>query len=71
MAHYAVRWVMHQGAARAQIPERSLSFTANVQLLRRTLPQSGIVPPSASEKMVSPTLRGRRNIVMRKQSREE
>lgn len=70
MAHYAVRWLMYQGAAHARMPERRLSFTANVQLLRRTLPQSGIIPPCASEKMVSPTLRGRRNIVVRKQSRE-
>ncbi len=70
MAHYAVRWLMYQGAAQARLPERTLSFTANVQLLRRTLPQSGIIPPCASEKMVLPTLRGCSNIVVRKQSRE-
>lgn len=69
MAHYAVRWLMYQGAAQAHLSERTLSFTANVQLLRRTLPQSGIIPPCASEKMVSPALRGRSNIVVRQQSR--
>lgn len=62
MAHYAVRWLMYQGAAQARLPERTLSFTANVQLLRRTLPQSGVISPSASEKVVSQTVRGRRKI---------
>lgn len=71
MAHYAVRWLMYQGAAQARIPERTLSFTANVQLLRRTLPQSGVISPCTSEKMVSQTIRGRRKIVVRKQSRED
>ena len=52
MAHYAVRWLMYQGAAHAGIPERTLSFTANVQLLRRSLPQAGAIPPCAPEKMV-------------------
>ena len=64
MAHYAVRWLMYQGAAQARIPERTLSFTANVQLLRRTLPQSGVIFPCTSEKMVPQTLRGRRRIVV-------
>lgn len=45
MAHYAVRWLMYQGAAHAGIPNRTLSFTANVQLIRRSLPQSGAIPP--------------------------
>jgi hypothetical protein len=40
MAHYAVRWLMYQGATQASIPERTLSFVANVQLLRRALPQA-------------------------------
>lgn len=71
MAHYAVRWLMYQGAAQARIPERTLSFTANVQLLRRTLPQSGVISPCAPEEMVSPIIRGRRKIVVRKQSRED
>jgi hypothetical protein len=64
MAHYAVRRLMYQGAAQARIPERTLSFTANVQLLRRAQPQSGVIPPCAPEKMVSRSVRGRRKIVV-------
>jgi hypothetical protein len=41
MARYAVRWLMYQGATQAGISERSLSFVANVQLLRRSLPPGG------------------------------
>ena len=47
MAHYAVRWLMYQGATRAGIPGRTLSFTANVQLLRRNLPHAGVISPCA------------------------
>lgn len=64
MAHYAVRWLMYHGAAQACIPERTLSFTANVQLLRRNLPQSAVISPCASEKMVPPTIRGGGKIVV-------
>lgn len=64
MAHYAVRRLMYQGAAQERIPERTLSFTANVQLLRRAQPQSGVIPPCAPEKMVSRSVRGRRKIVV-------
>ncbi len=53
MAHYAVRWLMYQGATQADIPDRTVSFTATVQLVRRTLPQSGAIPPCASKNMVS------------------
>ncbi len=56
MAHYAVRWLMYQGATQADIPERTVSFTATVQLVRRTLPQSGALPPSAPTHMVSATV---------------
>lgn len=64
MAHYAVRWLMYQGAAEAAIAGRTLSFTANVQLLRRTLPQSGAISPCAPKKVVSPIVRSRRKIVV-------
>lgn len=64
MAHYAVRWLMYQGAAQADVPERTLSFIANVQLLRRSLPQASAISPCASEKMVSPTVRRRRKTIM-------
>lgn len=50
LAHYAVRWLMHQAATEHCRPDRSLSFTANVQLLRRAQPQSGAFPPGASKK---------------------
>lgn len=47
LAHYAVRWLMHQAATEHREPDRSLSFTANVQLFRAAQPQSGAFPPSA------------------------
>lgn len=50
LAHYAVRWLLHQGAARHRIPHEDLSFTGHVQLLRQEQPLSGAFPPSASTK---------------------
>ncbi len=50
LAHYAVRWLMHQAATEHRLPDRSLSFTGNVQLLRCAQPQSGAFPPSAAKK---------------------
>lgn len=50
LAHYAVRWLMHQAASAHRLPDRSLSFTANVQLFRTAQPQSGAFPPSAPQK---------------------
>ena len=50
MAHYAVRWLMYQGARQAGIHERSLSFVANVHLLRRSLPQAAAIPPACRKK---------------------
>ena len=41
LAHYCVRWLLHQGAARQQI--------AHLKLLRQTLPQSGAFPPTAAD----------------------
>jgi hypothetical protein len=64
MAHYAVRWLMYQGARQADLPERSLSFAASVQLLRRSLPQAAAISPCASEKVVSPTVRDRRKTAL-------
>lgn len=49
LAHYAVRWLLHQGATRHRIPHEDLSFTAHVQLLRRAQPRSGAFPPRAAE----------------------
>jgi hypothetical protein len=47
LAHYAVRWLLHQGAARSGQDDQDLSFTAHVQLLRREQPRSGAFPPKA------------------------
>jgi hypothetical protein len=49
LAHYAVRWLLHQGATRHRIPHEELSFTGHVQLLRRTQPRSGAFPPRAAQ----------------------
>jgi hypothetical protein len=48
LAHYAVRWLMHQAATEHDLPARRLSFTANVHVFRQAQPQSGAFPPSAS-----------------------
>ena len=49
LAHYAVRWLLHQGATRSGQADEDLSFTAHVQLLTREQPRSGAFPPSASQ----------------------
>ena len=48
LAHYAVRWLLHQGATRHRVPHAELSFKGHVELLRRTQPQSGAFPPRAA-----------------------
>jgi hypothetical protein len=45
LAHYAVRWLLHQGATRHRIPHAELSFKGHVELLRRARPHSGAFPP--------------------------
>ncbi|MEN3111203.1 IS4 family transposase [Uliginosibacterium paludis] len=50
LAHYAVRWLMHQTASEHQLSHAQLSFTGHVQLLRRTQPLSGAFPPRATKK---------------------
>jgi hypothetical protein len=54
LAHYAVRWLMHQGATSNRMRHADLSFASHVQLLRRTQPHSGAFPPRASP--TAPTL---------------
>jgi hypothetical protein len=49
LAHYAVRWLLHQGAGRHRLPHADLSFKGHVELLRRAQPRSGAFPPSATE----------------------
>ena len=47
LAHYAVRWLLHQGASQRRTPHEQLSFTKHIHLLRRAQTQSGSFPPSA------------------------
>lgn len=54
LAHYAVRWLLHQGATRHRMPHEELSFTSHVQLLRREQPLSGAFPPRAAETPTTP-----------------
>jgi hypothetical protein len=49
LAHYAVRWLLHEGAARHRMPHAELSFAGHLQLLRREQAPSGAFPPSAPE----------------------
>ena len=49
LAHYAVRWLLHQGAARDRLPHAELSFKGHVELLRRAPPRSGAFPPKAAQ----------------------
>ena len=50
LAHYSVRWLLHQGASSHRIPHAELSFKGHVDLLRRTQPHSGAFPPSETRK---------------------
>jgi hypothetical protein len=47
LAHYAVRWLMHQGASANRMRHAQLSFASHVQLMRRAQPRSGAFPPRA------------------------
>jgi Insertion element 4 transposase N-terminal/Transposase DDE domain len=47
LAHYAVRWLLHQGATRHEVAHAQRSFSGHLQLLRRKQPQSGAFPPRA------------------------
>jgi hypothetical protein len=49
LAHYAVRWLLHQGATLHRIPHAELSFKGHVELLRRAQPRSGAFPPRAAQ----------------------
>jgi len=49
LAHDCVRWLLHQGAAKERTPHARQSFKAHVQLLRQSLPQSGVFPPTAAD----------------------
>ena len=49
LAHYAVRWLLHQGATRHRLHHAELSFKGHVELLGRTQPRSGAFPPRATQ----------------------
>ena len=49
LAHYAIRWLLHQGAARHRVPHAALSFKGHVELVRRAQPRSGAFPPRATQ----------------------
>ena len=49
LAHYAVRWLLHQGAVHSGQADEDLSFTAHVQLLKREQPRSGAFPPETPQ----------------------
>ena len=49
LAHYAVRWLLYQGAARSGQQAHDLSFTAHLHLIKREQPRSGAFPPTAAQ----------------------
>ena len=60
LAHYAVRWLLHQGATRHRMPHDGLSFASHVQLLRREQAPSGAFPPSKAQAAPAPLPAGAR-----------
>jgi hypothetical protein len=50
LAHYAVRWLLHQSATHYRLAHAELSFKGHVELLRRAQPRSGAFPPRAAPK---------------------
>ena len=71
LAHYAVRWLMHNAANQGRICPLDLSFTENVHLFRRAQPQSGAFPPRQATKaqaMVCPAATESKRTQMRAKS---
>jgi hypothetical protein len=54
LAHYCVRWLMHQGAGAHRLRHAQLSFASHIQLLKRAQAQSGSFSPKEAEE--TPTL---------------
>lgn len=50
MAHYAVRWLLHEGVSRHKLKHADQSFVAHLNALRVNQPQSGGFPPGKTEK---------------------
>ena len=51
LAHFAVRGLMHEAALQADEDPDRLSFIHAVRVIRRKLPLSGAIPPSAEEEV--------------------
>jgi len=49
MTHYAIRGLMHEAALKGKTDPDKLSFIHAVRVIRRKLPQMGLIPPSGSE----------------------
>ena len=45
LAHYAVRWLLHQGASRHKLKPADQSFTAHLFILEAAQPKAGLFPP--------------------------
>lgn len=50
LAHYAVRWLLHQGVSRHRLKHAEQSFTAHLFTLRTAQPQSGAFSPATPKK---------------------
>jgi hypothetical protein len=50
MAHYAVRWLLHQGASRYKLKHSEQSFVAHLHILKVNLPASGAFSPGKAKK---------------------
>jgi Insertion element 4 transposase N-terminal/Transposase DDE domain len=53
MAHYAVRWLLHEGASRHHLKHADQSFTAHLNILRANQPPSGAFPPRKTRQATS------------------
>ena len=50
LMHYAVRWLLHQGASQHRIPHEDLSFVGLVQLMKQQQPLSGVFSSTDTKK---------------------
>ena len=53
LAHYAVRWLLHQGVSHHKLKHAQQSFIAHVNILRAAQPQSGAFSPTTPTKKAS------------------
>jgi hypothetical protein len=54
LAHYAVRWLVHEGVSRHKLKHADQSFTAHLNIFKSAQPQSGASPsPTAPKKKAS------------------